>query len=100
MKRVIEDVKGERKRQDEKWGEQNHGPSRWSDILMEEVGEVSKAILENCGPGLIVTNPVGLGFSDVIPFSTEGEQAVRKELVHVAAVAVAWIECIDRRNHD
>jgi hypothetical protein len=66
-------IAAERQRQDAKWGEQNHDDHKWNTILCEEKGEVSKAILEHDGPGVL------------------------KELSHVAAVAVAWIEAIGRR---
>lgn len=39
-------IKEERARQDAKWGEQNHDPVVWVAILMEEIGEMSKVILE------------------------------------------------------
>jgi len=67
-------IKAERIRQDAKWGEQNHDDHKWNTILCEEKGEVSKAILEHDGPGVL------------------------KELSHVAAVAVAWTEAIGRRK--
>jgi NTP pyrophosphatase (non-canonical NTP hydrolase) len=66
-------VKAERQRQDAKWEEQNHDDFKWLSILMEEVGEVSKAALEH------------------------DEPEVLKELSHVAAVAVAHIEALGRR---
>ena len=69
-------IKAERERQDAKWGEQNHGDFKWLSILVEEVGEVAKAILEDN--------------------SAEGV----KELSHVAAVSVAWMEAIGRRGLD
>jgi NTP pyrophosphatase (non-canonical NTP hydrolase) len=69
--RTVADV--ERKRQDEKWGEQNHGDLYWLGILMEEVGELAQAVIE-------------------------GKRLERNaELIPVAAVAVAWRECLDRR---
>lgn len=37
----------ERNRQEMKWGFQDHDPQKWMSILMEEVGEVAKAINEN-----------------------------------------------------
>lgn len=40
-------VNQERLRQDEKWEEQNHYPLYWLAILMEEVGELSKEIIED-----------------------------------------------------
>jgi NTP pyrophosphatase (non-canonical NTP hydrolase) len=69
---VLEEVARERSRQDERWGEQNHEPLRWLAILVEEVGEVGKAILDR--------------------------QGLRDELVQVAAVAVAAIESLDRNG--
>lgn len=42
-------VNEERGRQESKWGEQNHSPYFWLVILMEEIGELSKAVLENDG---------------------------------------------------
>lgn len=77
---VCVEVAEERTRQDERWGEQNHELPVWSCILTEEVGEVAQAILKmrpNDG--------------------AEGVGRVRRELVQVAAVAVAAIECIDRQ---
>lgn len=93
---VFEDVESERESQDAKWGEQNHpdgtsedytfnafiakqgykaasihGQLTWRHILTEEFYEA-----------LAETDPVKL----------------RAELIQVAAVAVAWIEAIDRRR--
>lgn len=56
----------ERTKQDEKWGEQNHPPLYWNAILVEEIGELSAAIIE------------GREYHD--------------ELVQVGAVALAWLE--------
>ena len=94
--RVLEEVSYERGRQDAKWGEQNHpngtggrgrvasanaarhatqssaerGELTWIDVLAEEVAEA---------------------------FAESGQAALRAELIQVAAVAVAWVEAIDRR---
>jgi hypothetical protein len=84
---VLGEVMQERAKQDRKWGEQNHHPPFWSMILGEEVGEANKAGLE-----MVVCE-----MRDAPQESVEfwrGEY--RKELVQVAAVAVAMIECIDR----
>lgn len=69
---ALERIVQERARQDEKWGEQNHEPVVWSAILTEECGEVARAALEKDGAAYV------------------------KELVQVAAVAVAAIESIVR----
>lgn len=106
---ILAEVAAERARQDARWGEQNHpdgtGPNvplcyfpklpsmadlavnartvtnlrakrgdvTWLDILLEEVFEA-----------LELTDTAKL----------------RAELIQVAAVAGAWAEAIDRRNHD
>jgi len=67
-------IKAERMRQDSKWGEQNHDDGKWLKIIVEELGEVAKALLEG-----------------------DSEQGV-KELSHVCAVGVAWMEAIGRRT--
>lgn len=96
---VLLDVAAERARQDRKWGVQNwpslspdhshelavvfeeaykylcetafkRGKGSWDDIAAEEYAEVCAAL---------------------------DEPSRRKELIQLAAVIVAWIECIDRR---
>lgn len=67
----------ERARQDRKWGEQNHGDEIWYMILAEEIGELAKALLPSVA-------------------GQEGNAV--KELVEVAAVALAWLEAIERRT--
>lgn len=74
-------VKAERMRQNDKWGIQRHEPSRWLAILGEEFGEVSTEVLKEI-----------FGAET----SRDVTEDLRTELTHVAAVAVAWIEDIDR----
>lgn len=75
MQSIINDIVKERNRQDVLWGaDRDLSHSRWLAILVEEVGEVAKAM-------------------------QEGDwRDIRTELTQVAAVAVAWIENIDRNN--
>jgi NTP pyrophosphatase (non-canonical NTP hydrolase) len=75
---VLSEITHEREHQDAKWGVQNHSPIHWCAILGEEVGEVNKAALE-------------AHFAESNDLSE-----YRKELIQVAAVAVAMIECLDR----
>ena len=65
----------ERKRQDTKWGIQNHNQEKWITILGEEFGEVCKATLEHSDYEYI------------------------KEMTQVAAVAVAALESWFRNNN-
>jgi len=114
IKNVVREVMLERWAQDKKWGEQNHpsfdqvlinreggvtpermaeryeippewrakgtcqqefarGQGTWMDVLQEEVSEACAA------------------FGD--------PQALRAELLQVAAVACAWVELLDRQTH-
>lgn len=80
MENVVQNlIDAERKRQNEKWGEQNHDDYRWLAILTEEVGELSQAILHD-------------------EFGGRAAGTAQTELVHVAAVAVQWLECMQRRH--
>ena len=76
---VLDDVEAERRKQDKKWGTQTHTDPVWLTILSEEVGESAQEIL---------TQEFGA--------SAKGHGNLREELIHSAAVLVAWIEDIDR----
>lgn len=80
---AVIDVLHERRNQDKKWGEQNHDYFLWLAILTEEVGEASQEALR-------------------MYFDVENEPThrnnLRKELVQVAAVALAMVECMDRQE--
>jgi hypothetical protein len=92
---ILAEVAAERRRQDERWGEQNHpdgtgsahaaeaalarkecehaaesGGLSWRHILLEEVAEAA---------------------------AEEESRSLRHELIQVAAVAVAWAQALDRR---
>ncbi len=84
MNTIFKEIEQERLKQDAKWGIQNHSPVEWVSILTEEVGEVSKEALEAHFRGA-KTCTVEL-------------KNYREELIQVAAVAVAMIECLDRNN--
>jgi len=69
MDKIFESIRAERKRQDDKWGAERHLNSLyWLGILMEEVGEVAKALIEL------------------------NEEHAEIELVQCAAVIVCWLE--------
>jgi len=72
------DISMERERQDSKWGNQSELPDPvWLTVLTEEVGEAAQEVLLATSHD---ASRIGL----------------RAELIQVAAVAVAWIEAIDR----
>ena len=76
IKRII----AERDSQDVTWGEQNHAPIEWLAILMEEVGEVATECIDQ----------------DPLLDESGYPMQLENELVQVAAVAVAMIECLHR----
>lgn len=43
---MLDAVRDERAKQEAKWGAQKHSREKWLAILMEEVGEAAKAVLE------------------------------------------------------
>ena len=69
---VLDQIRDERNRQDTKLGQQKYPDTAWATILGEEFGEACQDALKGRRVNL------------------------RKELIQVAAVAVAWVECIDR----
>ena len=74
MGNIFAEIIAERKRQDEKWGaNRNLEHSFWLMILVEEVGEAAMAILK-------------------------GTPNLKKELIQIAAVVVAWLENIERNE--
>jgi hypothetical protein len=74
MQTIFDLIIEERKRQDIKWGaDRMLSDGEWLKIETEEIGEAAKA-------------------------SLEGSPAVYTELIQAAAVLVAWLECIERRN--
>ena len=74
MQDIFDKVKDERDYQDKKWGEnRNLEDTYWLSIMVEEVGEAAKAILQ------VTPN-------------------LEEELIQVMAVAVAWLENIERNK--
>ena len=97
MEKILNEIKAERKKQNEKWGEQNHKGIEWIAILSEEVGEASREILDH-----YFKNPVKNSEGEYVS-PANGDQALRlsryrEELIQVAAVAVQMIECLDRNG--
>lgn len=80
---ILQEIIDERIRQHKKWGEENHQPETWFLILGEEVGEAQKEFLEH-------------RFPEFAKVEKDHLACYRQELVQVAAVAVAMLECFDR----
>ncbi|XVU25784.1 hypothetical protein ACQPZJ_01630 [Actinoplanes sp. CA-054009] len=93
---VLAEIAAERAAQDEQWGEQNHPDgteflSYWTDA------QVAREASQKADAGGMLT--WGHVLREVYEALAEAAPAdVRHKLVQVAAVAVAWIEAIDRRT--
>jgi hypothetical protein len=93
---AFNDVMDERVRQDAKWGVQNH-PDGTSETLAPLALE-AKALTDALARSGHLTWKEILNEEVQEAFAEEDVDALRKELVQVAAVAIAWIQDIDRRK--
>lgn len=101
---VCYDLIDERVRQDEKWGEQNHpdgtGPLKFSlnyRVLIRPEDRVRYQCDKKHRAGVGTWADILL--EEVFEAMAEDDPAkLREELIQVAAVAVSWVEAIDRRN--
>ena len=84
---ILKEVAEERDYQVELWGVQRHDFPVWMTVLGEEFGEACQALLE----------------ARRIPERSDAHKAalipLRKELIQVAAVAVAAVEHLDEEIH-
>lgn len=84
---IVEEILQERRRQDRKWGDSSrHSNLYWLGILVEEVGEVAKDLIESSSER---------NFFEVLDCKDE---SYRFELIRTAAVCLAWLEAIDQRR--
>lgn len=108
---ALNDVRQERFRQDEKWGVQTHlhthpslleavDPEKWvSDFYGVPTETEAKLSVETAAKqGDLTWGDILL--EEVVEALTarDNKALLRKELVQVAAVAIAWIEQIDRES--
>lgn len=107
---VLGEVLAERRKQDEKWGEQNHPilwpasapmdrsayenlANRWKEVNASRVYDAN----QRCATSDRNCSWDGIAFEELYEAFAESDPAkVRAEAVQAAAVLVAMIECIDR----
>jgi hypothetical protein len=106
--KVLVEVSHERNRQRREWGgrdhDDTHGPNRWCEFI---VRHIRKMFVGNNEPPTMMDNgedPESIDLLDEAGDRFEGEEAwpndpvlYRKQLVRVAALAVAAIETHDRK---
>lgn len=101
---ALGEVYAERERQDREWGEQNHPDGTGPEVVWSYTGPasfVAETARHNCQliaeEGYVTWRDIAL--EEIAEAFAEDDPAkLRDELVQVAAVAVAWIEAIDRRT--
>lgn len=93
---VLPEIAAERERQDEKWGEQNHPDGTGPGFAID-----AKRARHRCN----LAAALGLvSYRDILneevfeAFAESDPDKLRVELIQVAAVAVAWIEKLDRER--
>lgn len=102
--KVLAEVFDERERQEQKWGEQNHPDGTGPDV---ELNTVYGAYMDQLADGHKLDTDYAskmgeLTYKDIFleevfeALSEEDQEKLREELVQAAAVAVAWVEKIDR----
>jgi hypothetical protein len=109
---VLCEVAAERERQDAKWGEQNHpdGTGCWRRVSGGEmrrdndVADIrAERAIEDKGACDLAAREGRITWRHILreevseAFAEDGD-ALRVELIQSAAVIVAWIEAIDRRQ--
>ena len=98
LTRVLADVRGERARQDERWGPQNH-PDGTSTSLAG-VADQRRADCQRAAAQGEVTWRHILD-EEIAELAAEEDPALlRAEVIQAAAVLVAWAEALDRREAD
>lgn len=101
---VLVEVSRERARQEVKWGEQNHPDGTGPDMLIVSSRAPSNAVLRDAARARCDRmHARGRGTYEQIlteevleAYAEDDPAKLRAELVQVAAVAVAWVEKIDR----
>lgn len=94
---VLSEVSAERRRQDAKWGPQNHPDGTGGPLTRSDANQARRACQQAAADNAttwahILTEEVCEALAETDP------SQLRTELVQIAAVAVAWIQAIDRRT--
>lgn len=94
---VYQQIKAERDRQDQQWGEQNHLNGTGNDYQKETAYQARRACQQAFEEGKGDWRHI-LSEEFCEALAESDDQKLREELIQIAAVAVAWIECLDRKE--
>lgn len=98
-KSILKEVADERYRQDRKWGEQNH-PNGTGSKIFEDYAGIAKRKCDTAAKNGSLTFAKILEEEFWEALAESNPQALRTELIQVAAVAVGWVEAIDRKKQN
>ncbi|WP_258376555.1 helix-turn-helix domain-containing protein [Curtobacterium sp. MCBD17_028] len=103
---IAAEVREERRRQDAKWGEQNHpdgtGAGRYPDVMISKSWGGLRDLFRDLTDAHAADDTVT--FLDILAeevleaFAEDDPVKLRTELIQVAAVAQQWVSAIDRRT--
>lgn len=94
---VLDEIAAERGKQDAKWGEQNHPDGTGRNLAPHLRDSARNAREQAAAEGRLTwTHVLREEFAEA--YAETDPAKLRAELVQVAAVAVAWIQAIDRRT--
>lgn len=103
---IVAEMLVERSRQDKKWGVQNHpsiiDPDRWGahyDYGIPSEAAAKQACDDAAKFGEQTWASIAIEELSESVYAVNDELR-REELIQLAAVALAWIECIDRRESE
>ena len=94
---VQTEVTAERQEQHSKWGEQDHDNGTGFTGAFEAAESVKHKVDRHARTGTLTWTDI-LAEEVAEAFAEKDPKKIRAELVQVAAVAIAWIECIDRKD--
>lgn len=92
--KILNEIRAERARQDEKWGEQNH-PDGTGPGYQKHANAARRRCQAAAALGLLSYREI-LEEEVFEAFAESDPAKLRAELIQVAAVTVAWVEKLDR----
>ncbi|KAB8172377.1 hypothetical protein [Microbispora catharanthi] len=95
LNRVLTDVAAERAAQDAMWGLQEH-PDGTGPAYASEADLAKRAVADSAAEGRLTWRHI-LHEEVLEAFAEDDPDRLRTELIQVAAVAVKWVQDLDRR---
>ncbi|MEV4890024.1 hypothetical protein AB0K48_11605 [Nonomuraea sp. NPDC055795] len=95
LERVLDEIAGERRAQDARWGIQDL-PDGTSPFRTPAADEAKRETSAASDDGTLTWRHI-LAEEVLEAFAESGPEALRTELIQVAAVAVKWAQALDRR---